>query len=151
MNNNGKLFLILLLTGLVLGGGWFFWDKKQSLPKEHQAIKIFLKQSQENQLALENIKLYQTFPSKPYLNKNWERYYQIKIVNQKGQTLYLTQVPKKYLISRFTYPGYETVGVLEKLNTDIDLFLPVYPVAKQVIVQDEQNNTLMTINLANVQ
>lgn len=150
MNNNAKIIAAFLILGLILGG-WYFLGQQQRLPKEHQAIKILIKQAAENSLSLEAIDVYQTNPAKAYKNNRWEKYYQAKIVDQKGQTLYLTQIPKQYLISRFTYPEYEPVGLIEKLNTDIDLFLPIYPTADKLIIQDEQENTLITVSLENLE
>jgi len=150
MRGNNKLITAVVILVPILAIGFYLWKQEAVLPKEHQAVKVFIKQLSENNLSLEEIKISKTYPAKPFKNEQLRDYYQAKIVDKKGHSLYLTQIPKEYLISRFTYPQYQTVGLITKPNNDIDLYLPVYQSADKLIIEDEVGNTLMTINLQNL-
>lgn len=148
--NNNKLIGILIFSGLILGVIFYLFNQNRLQPKEHQAIKISLKQLSENNLNLTEISLLKTYPAKQFVNKSWDKYYQAKIVDGKGKALYLTQIPKQYLISRFTYPQYQTTDLIVKNNDNIDLYLPVYSIANKLVIENELGHTLMSVSLKNL-
>ena len=151
MNNTNKLIAILIFSGLLLTTTYYFWNNNRSQAKEYQAIKIAIKQLSENNLNLTEINLRKTYPAKEFTNKSWQKYYTAKILDDKGNSLYTTTIPKQYLISRFTYPDYQTTNLIVKNNDNIDLFLPVFPKANKLVIENELGHTLMSINLKNLE
>lgn len=149
--NNHKLIGILIFSGLILGTIFYLFNQNRLQPKEHQAIKISIKQLAENNLNLAEIDLLETYPAKQLTNKSWQKYYQAKIVDEKGKEIYLTQIPKQYLISRFTYPEYQATDLIVKNNDQIDLYLPVYPTANKLVIENELGHTLMSVSLENLE
>lgn len=147
--NNQRSILIIIIAAVILTIIFFVW-KKQNTPAKNQAINVLIRQLSNNNLSLEQIKLQKIYPSKPEVNQNLDSYYQAKIINKNGQVLYLTQIPKEYLISRFTYPQYQSVGLINKPNNEISLFLPVYPDSDKLVIEDESGNSLISVNLQNI-
>lgn len=147
--NNAKIIAAFAFLALLLLG-FFLWNKNQLTPETHRAIKILIKQASENQLSLEEIEVLQTYPAKSIPKQSISKYYEAKILDSKEKVLYITQVPKEYLLSRFTYPEYQPVPLITKMNTDISLFLPIYPTAEKLVIENEQGNTLISVSLQNL-
>ena len=147
--NNKKIGILIILT-LVVVASYFFINNKNDKPEYHRSIKVLIKQISENNLNLEELKVEPIYSSKSNLNSQLEKYYHVKLVTIKNKVLYNTKVPKQYLVSRFTYPEYEQTAPISVQNTDISLYLPVYQKADKIVIEDELGNTIMSINLKNI-
>ncbi len=145
---SNKVIGILFLVGLIILAVFWFWQRQQ--PKKFGAIKVLIKQLSENDLKLQTIKVESTYPAKSFSNQQLTEYYQAKVLDKNDRVLYLTQIPKKYLISRFTYPDYPASDLINKPNTEIDLYLPIYPTSEKLVITDESENTIMSVSLENL-
>ena len=149
MSSNKKIltWLFGILTGLGLIYFLFFHQPK---PAEHKAIKLVLKQVEENKLNLTTVQLKDIFPSKENKGPYLEKYYSIKIVNKNNKPIFETKAPKQSIISRFVYPGGNQNPIIVKPNEEVSLYLPVYENADKAVVTDENGNTLISINLKTI-
>jgi hypothetical protein len=142
-----KIIISFLVIAVLLSAVFWFKQQKDSQPQYHRAIVVGLKQLAENNLSLEKIKVEATYPAKPEVESDFGNYYEAKILSQNNKVLYTTKIPKQYFYSRFTYPGYEQQGLIAKLNDQIELYLPLYSNSQKLVIEDENNNTLMNVNL----
>jgi len=145
---SNKLVGIILTIGLIAVTVFLFWQRQQ--PKKFGAVKVLIKQLSENDLQLQKITVESTYPARSFSNDQLTKYYQAKVLDKNDKVLYLTQVPKQYLISRFTYPGYEVNDLITKPNSEISLYLPIYPNSEKLVVTDENENTIMSVSLENL-
>lgn len=150
MKTNSRLLIFLIVIAGVLVTLYYWFVVKPEQMQPHRSIIVVLKQLAENNLQLKEVKVETIYPAEPFHSSRLEKYYQAKVLSQNNKVLYTTQIPKVYLVSRFTYPEYQAVPPVTQNNTDIDLYLPVYPISDKVVIEDEAGNTIMSINLKNV-
>lgn len=147
---NNRLIGIFVVLIIVIGFAYFFIRKNSTKPEYHRSVKVLIKQISENNLNLEELKVEPIYSSASFNNSQLKKYYQVKLLTKNQKLLYTTQVPKQYLVSRFTYPEYEPALPIVKNNTDISLYLPFYNQAEKIVIEDELGNTIMSINLKNL-
>jgi hypothetical protein len=147
MENNTKLFSIIVVLLLIFGALYYFLQVSQPKPKYHQALKLSLSQLANNELSLKELKLESTYSEAAKNDPKVTAYYQAKILARNNKVLYTTQVPKEYLFTAFTYAGYEALPPMPVINSEIELYLPVYENAEKATIEDEAGNTIMSINL----
>jgi|GEM_PF-1426937 len=150
MQNNTKLLSIVAILLLIFGGLYYFLKIVQPKPLYHQAIKLSLNQLGNNELSLQELKLESTYSETAKSDPKITAYYQAKIVTRNNKVLYTTQVPKEYLFTAFTYAGYQAAPPQSVINSQIELYLPVYKNAEKAVIEDEMGNTIMSINLKNL-
>jgi len=149
--NKNKLILITVFLIILLIGFFYLFQAQASKPQYYRAIVVSLKQLAENNLTLEKINIEAIYPAKEEKESKFSNCYEAKILSQNNKVLYSTKIPKQYLYSRFTYPGYEQQGLITKLNSQIELYLPLYTNAQKLVIENENENTMMSINLSYLQ
>lgn len=145
MKKNQIILVVLTIIVLLVIGIFYFLSSNQ--PAKHSAIRIHLNQLSENNLQLQQIIKEAIYPAKENTNPYIEKYYQVTIKNKDKNILYQTKLAKQKTMMFFSYPGAERAPNIT-LHKDLVLYLPVYPHADQVVISDEQNNNLISINIA---
>jgi len=144
MKNKRIIIIIFICLGLLAIGG-YLWSNN-SKPAQHSAIRINLKQLSENNLEIKEIAKETIYPEETNRNPHLESYYSVKIKDQKSNILFQTKTPKQRVTMFFSYPGAERPPKIAMVE-DILLYLPVYSRGDQIVITDEKNNTIMSINL----
>lgn len=147
MEKQNRLIVVFVTLIALLIGVYFLLRNFAGRPEAHRAVYVTLERLSENNLRLNSIELKTIYPANPIYSAQIAKYYQIKVLAKNDRVLYSTQVPKEYMVSRFTYPGFPISAPVTIPNQNIDLFLPVYSQADKMTIEDEVGNTLMSVNL----
>lgn len=152
--NKLKIFvgitLSLLLTTLAVV---FLVPQTPSMPISHQTLKITLKQDNNGNLTIENLRLDNLYPSN-YQLKLTKNFLNIKIIGSSDKILFSGQVNNKVIIPPvdFGESGGTTTNqqAIFKQLDKIILYLPYYTSSRKIILTDDKGNQKLEVNLGNL-
>ena len=144
MKNKRIIIIIFICLGLLAIGGYLWLNNNK--PAQHSAIRVNLKQLSENNLQIKELAKETIYPEEANQNPYLKSYYSVKIKDQKSNILFQTKSPKQRVTMFFSYPGAERPPDIAMIE-DIVLYLPVYSKGDQIVITDENDNTIMRINL----